>query len=82
MGNVVKQVDAAFPYIIVFSLALLLLVTGVMLYFLFRHRTTGNPEPADIRGNTTLELVWMIVPTLIALSVFYAGGLSFPGRRG
>lgn len=82
MENIVKQVDAAFVYIIVFSLALLLLVTGAMIYFLFRYRETRSPEAADIRGNAWLELVWTLVPTLIALSMFYVGWDSFLGLRG
>ena len=82
MENIVKQVDAAFLYIIVFSLALLLLVTGVMVYFLFRYRKERSPEAADIRGNPLLELVWTLVPTLIALSMFYVGWQSFLGLRG
>ena len=82
MENIVQQVDAAFVYIIVFSLALLLLVTAAMVYFLFRHRKDRSPEAADIRGNTVLELVWTLVPTLIALSMFYVGWQSFLGLRG
>lgn len=81
MENVVKQVDAAFLYIIAFSLALLFLITGVMIYFLFRYRREKNPEAADIRGNTALELVWTLIPTLIALSMFYVGWQSYLGLR-
>lgn len=81
MENVVKQVDAAFLYILVFSLALLLLITAVMIYFLFRYSKERNPEPADIRGNTALELAWTLIPTLIALSMFYTGWQSYLGLR-
>ena len=81
MQNVIKDVDSAFVYIIVFSLALLVLVTGVMIHFLFRYRKSGNPEPSDIRGNTTLQLVWTLIPTLIALTMFYLGRESFLGLR-
>lgn len=82
MQNVVEQVDAAFLYVIGFSLALLLLITGVMIYFLFRYRTEKNPEAADIRGNLWLEFAWTLIPTLIALSMFYVGWQSFLGLRG
>ena len=53
-----------------------------MIYFLFRYRKSRNPEAADIRGNTLLELAWTLVPTLIALSMFYVGWQSFLGLRG
>jgi cytochrome c oxidase subunit 2 len=82
MNDVIKQVDAAFLYIIVFSLGLLLLVTAVMIYFLIRYREKKNPRPTDIRGNLFLELTWMIIPSIIALSMFYFGWQSFLGLRG
>ncbi len=82
MENVVKQVDAAFIYVIAISLALLLFITGLMIFFLFRYRKERNPEPADIRGNPWLETAWTLIPTLIALSMFYVGWQSFLGLRG
>ena len=82
MGDVIKQVDAVFVYIIGFSLALLLLITAVMIYFLFRYGEKKNPKAADIRGNFLLELTWMVIPTIIALSMFYFGWESFLGLRG
>jgi len=82
MENIVKQVDSTFLYIIGLSFLLLLLVTGVMIYFLIRYRQAGNPGAADIRGNAALELAWMIVPALIALFMFYVGWQSFLGLRG
>lgn len=81
MENVVKQVDAALIYIIVFCLVLLLVITSMMIYFIIRYRKSRNPEPSDIRGNVKVELAWMIIPTLIALSMFYLGWQSFLGLR-
>ena len=81
MENVINQVDAAFIYIIAFSMALLLAVTAAMVYFLFRYRRDRNPEAADIRGNALLELAWTLIPTFIALSMFYFGWQSYLGLR-
>jgi cytochrome c oxidase subunit 2 len=81
MENIVKQVDEALIYIIVFCLFLLLLITAVMIYFVIRYRKSRNPVPSDIRGNVKAELAWMIIPTLIALSMFYIGWQSFLGLR-
>jgi cytochrome c oxidase subunit II len=81
MENVVRQVDVAFIYIIVFCLFLLVLITAVMIYFVIRYRKEKNPKSSDIRGNLKVELVWIIIPTIIALSMFYFGWQSFLGLR-
>jgi cytochrome c oxidase subunit II len=77
----VEQVDQAFIYIIGFSIFLLVAITAVMIYFVIRYRRSKHPEPADIRGNWKLEVVWTLVPTLIALSMFYIGWQSYLGLR-
>lgn len=81
MENAVKQVDAVFLYIIIFSLVILVAITAVMIYFLIRYRRSKNPRSADIRGNWIAETLWIGVPTLIALSMFYFGWESFLGLR-
>jgi cytochrome c oxidase subunit II len=81
MDNVVRYVDETFIYIIVLCLVLLVLITATMIYFAIRFRRSRNPVPSDIRGNLKVELVWMIVPTIIALSMFYFGWESFLGLR-
>jgi cytochrome c oxidase subunit 2 len=60
---------------------LLVLITGLMVYFAFRYRRSRNPEPSDIRGDWRLETAWTVIPTLIALSMFYLGWTSYLGLR-
>jgi cytochrome c oxidase subunit II len=84
MGSIldpVAGVDRAFLYIFGFAFALLTFVTILMIYFVIRFRASRNPVPEDIRGNTMLEVVWMVIPTLIALSMFYIGWQSYMGLR-
>jgi cytochrome c oxidase subunit 2 len=81
MENIVSQVDSVFIYIIVFSLVILVSITAVMIFFVIRYRRDKNPQPSDIRGNWKAEFIWMTVPTLIALSMFYFGWESFLGLR-
>ncbi len=81
MPTPVQQVDQAFLYIIGFSIVLLLLITVVMIYFVIHYRRSKHPEPADIRGNWKLELIWILAPTFIALSMFYIGWSSYLGLR-
>lgn len=77
----VQGVDQAFWYILGISVVLLFGITAVMVYFVVRYRRSKHPVAADIRDNYPLEIVWTIVPTLIALSMFYIGWSSYLGLR-
>ncbi len=77
----VQGVDQAFWYILGFSIVLLIGITVVMVYFVVKYRRSKNPVASDIRDNYPLEIVWTIIPTLIALSMFYVGWSSYLGLR-
>lgn len=77
----VQGVDQALWYILGFSVVLLFGITVVMIYFVVKYRRSKNPVASDIRDNYTLEIIWTIVPTLIALSMFYIGWSSYLGLR-
>ncbi len=79
--NPVHGVDLAFWYILGISVVLLFGITAVMVVFVIRYRRSRHPEPANIRDNALLEIVWTIIPTLIALSMFYVGWKSYIGLR-
>ncbi len=79
--NPVKGVDIAFWYILGLSIFLLGAITLAMIVFVIKYRRSKNPEPADIRDNWILEIVWTIVPTIIALSMFTVGWTSYLGLR-
>jgi cytochrome c oxidase subunit 2 len=77
----VEGVDQAFWYILGISIVLLFGITVVMVYFVIRFRRSRNPVASDIRDNYVLEIIWTIIPTLIALSMFYVGWSSYMGLR-
>jgi cytochrome c oxidase subunit 2 len=77
----VQGVDLAFWYILGFSIVLLTGITVVMVYFVVKYRRSKNPVASDIRDNYPLEIIWTIIPTLIALSMFYVGWSSYLGLR-
>jgi cytochrome c oxidase subunit 2 len=52
-----------------------------MIVFVIRYRRSKHPEPEDIRGNWKLEVLWTVVPSIIALSMFYFGWTSYTGLR-
>ncbi|MBM9513519.1 cytochrome c oxidase subunit II [Desulfogranum marinum] len=77
----VLGVDRAFWYIFIVSAIFLAGITVVMVYFVFRYRRAKHPQPADIRDNWKLELLWTVIPTIIALSMFWVGWQSYTGLR-
>jgi cytochrome c oxidase subunit II len=77
----VQGVDQAFWYILGISMFLLVAITAVMIFFVIYYRRSRHPVAADIRDNYKLEIIWTIVPTLIALSMFYVGWTSYLGLR-
>lgn len=77
----VQGVDLAFWYILGISVVLLFGITAVMVYFVVRYRRSRHPVAADIRDNYKLEILWTVIPTLIALSMFYVGWHSYLGLR-
>ncbi len=70
-----QGVDQVFWYILGISIALLCGITVVMVYSVVKYRRSKNLIASDA-CNYPLEIIWTIVPTLIALSMFYIGWSS------
>lgn len=62
-----QQVDGLFRFMLVIGGAIFLLVNGVLVYSIirFRARTNDYADGPPIQGNTTLELVWTLIPAII-----------------
>ena len=71
------KVDESFFYIVAISVVLLVSVTIVMVFFLFRYNRKKHPEPEAVREPLWLEIVWTVIPTILALSMFYFGWVNF-----
>ena len=66
-------VDAEFLTAVGISLIVLLGITVVMIWFVIRYSRKRNPHPSNIHGNTTLEVLWTVIPLGIFLYIFYIG---------
>lgn len=77
----VAEVDQVFLFIIGISFFFLFLVTGLMIFFVIKYRRAKHPVAADIRGNWLLETIWMVIPTAIALAMFYYGWAAYLNLR-
>ncbi len=78
------QVDAVFIFIAAVSLFFFLLVEGMLVYFAVRYRRRKGEEAAalsDVKSNTLLETVWIVIPSLVVVAFFYYGYVVFRDMR-
>lgn len=73
----VETVDFIMIYIVAISVVLLLGITAAMIYFVFKYHRKKGHQPVDIHGNLLLEIIWIVIPTLLVLSMFYFGYTGF-----
>ncbi|MFH1197325.1 MAG: cytochrome c oxidase subunit II [bacterium] len=77
----VETVDTVMLYIVGISVLLLVGITITMVYFVFKYNRKKGHQPKDIHGNLLLEIVWIAIPTLLVLSMFYFGYEGFKDSR-
>lgn len=76
-SDFVKSVDFAFFFIIAVSVFFLVLITVLMIYFVFKYNRKRNPKAKNIHGNVPLEILWTVVPTILVLFMFYFGWVGY-----
>src|SRR5262245_1231237 len=68
------QVDRLFAFILAITMILSAGIAGVILWFAIRYRRRpGAQPPARITGSAKLELVWIIIPLLLSMVMFFWG---------
>ncbi len=72
-SNFVNSYNIAFYSIAGVSLLLLVFLTVLMLYFVFRYNNKKNKTAVQNDGNTKLEIIWTVTPVLLVLVMFYYG---------
>ena len=69
-----QAVDAVYLYIFGFCIVLLVGITATMVFFVLKYNRKSHPVPEPTAdSNVWLETVWFLIPTLIALSMFWFG---------
>jgi cytochrome c oxidase subunit 2 len=52
------------------AVVVFVLVEGALLYAVFKFKGKPNdPEPTQIHGNTTIEIIWTVIPALILAAI-------------
>lgn len=67
LGEYAHWLDTAvlLPIIVAISL----LVLGLIFWIIFRYRAAANPVASRVTHNTTIEVIWTLVPVLILVGV-------------
>ena len=78
------DIDRLYRIVLYVSIPIFLVVEGTLIWSLIKYRERrGGPEPAQIRGNTPLELSWTVGATVIlvvlaAITFVYLGDINNP----
>jgi cytochrome c oxidase subunit 2 len=75
--NYIDSVNHAFTFIVVIAAALLLLITFVMLYFVYKYNAKRNKKAVNIEGNLGLEITWTVIPLILVSGMFWYGYLGY-----
>ncbi len=69
-----EAIDPVFMFIFGACLVLLLGITVVMAFFVLRYHRSRAPHPTSQNdGNIWLEIVWIVLPSILVLAMFWYG---------
>ena len=81
-SNFAPNVDAVFLYVTAVSLFFAVLITIAIVFFFFKYRRRRPDEiGVPIHGDMRLEAAWIVVPLILALSMFAAGAVVYVDFR-
>ena len=80
-SNFSTGVDKTFLFIIGISFFFLLALTTIMIVFAFKYNRKKHPKAVQVKDNIFLEVTWTVIPTLLALLMFYYGYEAFIPER-
>jgi cytochrome c oxidase subunit II len=73
-STVSGKVDALYFYLSGVTLFFTLLISGILIFFVIRYRRRSPFEiPRPIAGSHKLEMLWSVIPFIIAMSMFAWG---------
>ncbi|QBD81204.1 cytochrome c oxidase subunit II [Ktedonosporobacter rubrisoli] len=69
-GPVARDESGVFYIILIIATIVFVGVEGMLIYSVIRYRERpGSPNPRQIHGNTTIEIIWTVVPAVILFVV-------------
>jgi len=84
VSRIAGQVDGVFLFITLMGLIFFIITQGFLIYFAVKYRRKKREEPAEtpyITGNHWLEAIWIVIPSLVVLVIFFYGYAVFHDIR-
>jgi cytochrome c oxidase subunit II len=84
VSRIAGQVDGVFLFITLMGLIFFVITQGFLIYFAVKYRRKKREEPGEtpyITGNHWLEAVWIVIPSLVVLVIFFYGYAVFHDIR-
>ena len=73
-SSIASEVDLLYFFILAVSSFFAVLVSGLVVYFALRYRRAHADEVGhDIHGSIALELLWTVIPFILAMVMFFWG---------
>ena len=66
---VMERIVALHDFILVIQFLICALVGALILYIILRFRVSKNPKPSKTTHNSTLEVIWTLIPVVILLFI-------------
>ena len=76
-SNFSQGVDSTFLFTLVVSVFFLVLITGLMIFFVIKYSRKKNPKATNVHGHIGLEITWTIIPTILVLIMFWFGWMGY-----
>ncbi|MCW8839049.1 MAG: cytochrome c oxidase subunit II, partial [Thiovulaceae bacterium] len=83
VSSFAADVDQAFWISVGISVAMFVLVVGLIVFFIFRyhHSKVEAKDIKNIKHHTPLEIAWTVIPTILLFIIFYYGYTAFRELR-
>jgi len=78
-----SKVDYLYMGVFWISLVFFVGIIGLMVYFCFKYRRRGNeiaPQPSSSH-NTSIEILWSVIPSILMVWIFYEGAVGYFNMR-
>src|SRR6478672_12371565 len=66
---ILDQIKSFNGLLLIIIIPVVLFVLGLLIWVVFKYNETANPVPSRLSHNTTLEVLWTIVPVLILVVI-------------
>jgi cytochrome c oxidase subunit II len=77
VSNFANSVDKTLLFTLIVSVFFLVLITVTMIYFVIKYNRKRNPKAVNVHSNTTLEVTWTVIPTILVLIMFWFGWVNY-----